>query len=120
MKPKLTLEKLDEVASITAAILEERFGDDFAFGPIVVIPKVDDHYPEDVFPYVHIYVVFDGDQAKLDPRWTGGMSGRLTPMLEEIGVHDWPITSYVSKSGWKRMEKKLKRELEREIERAIY
>ena len=120
MKPKLTLEKLDEVASITAAILEERFGDDFAFGPIVVIPKVDDHYPDDVFPYVHIYVVFDGDQAKLDPSRTRKISRQLTPLLEEIGVYDWPITSYVSKSDWKRTERRMQRELERELDRAIH
>ena len=120
MKPKLTLEKLDKVASIVAAILEERFGDEFVFDPIVVIPKVDDYYIDDVFPYIHTYIVFDGDQAKLDPHWTAGMARRLIPRLTEIGVDDFPVTSFVSKSGWKQMERKLRRELERELGRAIY
>ena len=120
MKPKLTLEKLDKVAEITATLLEERFGDDFKFGPIVVIPKIDDHYPEDVFPYLDIYVAFDGDQKKLDPRGTLEIGRRLIPLLEEIGVHDWPITSFRSKSDWKRTERRMQRELERELEdRAI-
>ena len=120
MKPKLTLEKLDKVAEITATLLEEHFGDELAFGPIMVIPKIDDHYADDVFPYVHIYIVFDGDQSKLDPSRTRKISGQLMPLLEEIGVYDWPITSWVSKSDWKRTERRMQRELERELEdRAI-
>ena len=118
MKAKLTLEKLDKVASIVAAIVEERFGDEFLFGPIVVIPKVDD-YGEDIFSYIHIYIVFDGAQAKLDPRWTGGMAGRLIPRLTEIDVDEFPVTSFVSKSDWKLTERRMQRELERELERAI-
>ena len=120
MKLNLTLEKLDKVAEIVAAVLEERFGDEFTFGPIVVIPKVDDYDIDDVFPYIHIYVVFEGDQAKLDPRWTRGMSGRLIPSLTKIGVDDWPITSFRSKSDWNLSKRKVQRELERELERAIY
>ena len=120
MKPKLTLEKLDKVADIVTAVVEEHFGDELAFGPIMVIPKIDDHYADDVFPYVHIYIVFDGDQAKLEPRRTRKISRQLTPLLEEIGVYDWPITSWVSKSDWKRTERRMQRELERELEdRAI-
>ena len=120
MKPKLTLEKLDKVAEIVATIMEERFGDEFVFGPIIVIPKVDDYDMDDIFPYLDIYVIFDGDQKKLDPGWTLGMSGRLIPLLKEIGVDEWPITSFRSKSDWNLSKRKVQRELERELKRAIH
>ena len=114
MKPKLTPEQLDKVASIISDTLEERFGDEFVFDPIVVIPEVDD-YGEDIFPYLDIYIVFDGDQTKLDPRWTGGhLIGLLMErMEEEIGIDEFPSPSFVAKSGWKRMERKLKRKISR-------
>lgn len=104
----MKIELREKVASIFAEALEERFGDELVFNPIIVIPKVDD-YGEDVFPYIHVYVVFDGDQAKLDPDWTLTLTRRIRPSLIEAGVEEFPVKSFVSKSEWKYMKPKLER-----------
>ena len=113
----MKLELREKAASIVAEKLEERFGDEFVFDPIMVIPKIDD-YGEDYFPYLDIYVVFDGDQANLDPSWTAGMAGRLIPQLMELGVDEFPVTGFVAKSEWKWMGRRVQHELERKLERA--
>ena len=64
-------EAKEKVKAIVRNTLEKRFADDFIFDPIVVIPEVDD-YLDDPFEYLHIIIVFDGDQTKLDPSWTSG------------------------------------------------
>ena len=123
MKPRVTRERLEKVSTIVSGVLQDHFGDEFVFDPIVAIPKVDDHFSDDVFPYIHIYVIFDGDQTKLDPsRPVGmsGMAGRLMPLLTEIGVDEFPVTSYRSKADWRLSKHKVYQELERELENAGY
>ena len=44
-------------------MLHERFGNEFTFGPIVVKPRTD----QDGVEYLHSYIVFGGDQKKLNP-----------------------------------------------------
>lgn len=105
MKPELC----EKVASITADLLEEHYGDKFVFDPIVVIPEIDDHYSDDVFPYLEIYIVFEGDQSKMDRGWKGDLIGLLIDELEEVGIDDFPSPRFVPKSGWNNLERKLKR-----------
>ena len=66
----VSAETMDQVAALTREILEERFGDDFVFDPILVMSRIDQYGDE----YVEIKVVYDGDMKNLDPGWTVGLS----------------------------------------------
>ena len=96
-----------KVSSIVGETLAERFAGEFVFDPIVVIPETD--YLDDDFKYLRIYIVFDGDQARLDPGWTAGLIRRLLPKLMAVGVDEFPSPSFVKKSDWPRVEKKLRK-----------
>ena len=89
----------DKVAGIVKDLLTERFQDQFVFDPIVVRPEIDHDGDE----YLEIYVVFDGDQKNLDPGWTLGLSRRIRPDLEALGVLGVPGISYVEKSEWEEL-----------------
>ena len=86
----------DRVADIVKQLLVGRFGDAFAFDPILVEREFD----QDGDEYVHVYIVFDGDQAELDPSWTVGLSGQLWPHLVEMGFDSPPSKSFIEKSEW--------------------
>ena len=88
--------KLDQVADIVREILSDRFGDEFVFDPIDVIPRVDHDGDE----YLHIYIVFDGDQQLLDPEWTLGLGVRIWPQLIELGFPNPPAKSFIERSEW--------------------
>jgi len=93
-----------KIVTITRKLLEDRFKDDFVFDPIAAVPKIDEYGDE----YVEIYIVFDGDQKKLDPVWTYRMVGEMLPELDDAGVAlpHYPGTSFVKKSDWKRLYRK--------------
>ena len=63
-----TLLDTDRVTDIVRELLVGRFGDAFEFGPIIVERELDDYGDE----YIHVYIVFNGDQRELDPSWTAG------------------------------------------------
>lgn len=98
-------EAKEKVKTIVRNTLEKRFAADFIFDPIDVIPEIDE-YGDD---YLHIIIVFDGDQANLSPRWTSGLIGRIQPHLIAAGIDAFPVPSFVVKSEWKFMERKLKK-----------
>lgn len=104
----MNAEAKEKVKTIVRNALEKRFADDFIFDPIVVIPEVDD-YSDDYLEYIHIYIVFDGDQANLDPSWTGTLIGRIQPHLIAAGIEEFPVPSFIIKSEWKYMERNLKK-----------
>lgn len=93
-----------KIVSITRRLLEDRFKDDFVFDPIAAVPKIDEYGDE----YVEIYIVFDGDQKKLDPVWTHRMTGLIIDELEAVGVAllQSPGESFVKKSDWNRLYRK--------------
>ena len=100
----------DEVTEATSVIeemirelLRERFKDEFEFGPIVVIPRFDDYY----YDYLHSYIVFHGDQKKLDPIWTARLSGLLWARAEELGYPGIPIPLFVKRSEWPALTRSL-------------
>ena len=86
----------DRIVKIVRQLLFERFGDTFDFDPVIVEREFD----QDGDEYVHVYIVFDGDQAELDPSWTSTLSGRLWPQLAEMGFDNPPSKSFVEKSEW--------------------
>ena len=57
---------------------------------------------------MEIYIVFDGDQKKLDPVWTHHMLGFIIDELEAVGVAlpHTPSDSFVKKSDWNRLYRK--------------
>ncbi len=92
-----------EIRRMLRDMLSERFGDEFEFDPIVVRSRVD----QDGDEYLHSYIVFKGDQKKLDPKWTLRLSGRLWQRAEELGYPGIPMQSFVKKSEWPALEKSL-------------
>ena len=92
----LTDEKAEQVAAITRNLLEERFGDDFVFDPIIVKARVD-QYDDD---FVEVQVVYDGDYDKLDLMWLVRMPRRMRPSLLALELADHPSFHYTEKSDW--------------------
>ena len=76
--------------------LQGRFNDELKFGPIVVLPGMD----QDGDRYLHAYIVFDGDQKKLDPRWTMRLHEAMWPLSREFDYPAIPLSSFVAKSEW--------------------
>ena len=89
----------EKVEKLVRDLLDERFGTQFVFDPIKVIPRIDHDGDE----YLHIYIVFDGDQKLLDPDWTLQLYELISPQLLEMGVLNSPSKSFVEKSDWERV-----------------
>ena len=96
----------EKVAEIVRKMLAERFSG-IAFGPIRVVPAVDEFGDGDGEEYLRILVVFDGDQKALDARWTSTLIRGIRPKLFAAGVEEFPSFSFVSKSEWPRVERSL-------------
>ena len=92
----ISTEVREEVADIVKHTLAERFDDRIVFDPIKVIRRIDHDGDE----YLHIYIVYDGDQELLDLGWTVGLVRRIRPKLIELGVDSPPSKSFVEKSEW--------------------
>lgn len=95
---ELTKEVKQQVIDLVRADLSKKFGPDdpIVFDPIVI----DLRYDPDDEPYLHIYVVYDGDRKLLPPLWTADLPGRLWPKLEAMGIPELPNKSFVEKSEW--------------------
>lgn len=98
-----------KVAEIVRKTLAERFGDT-SFGPIRVIPALDEFGDGDSEEYLRIVIVFDGDQDALDARWTSTLIRRIRPKLLDEGVNQFPSFSFVGKSEWPQFARSLERE----------
>ena len=98
-----------KVAEIVRKTLAERFRD-IAFGPIRVIPALDEFGDGDGEEYLRIVIVFDGDQDTLDARWTSTLIRRIRPKLLDEGVKQFPSFSFVGKSEWPQLARSLERE----------
>ena len=98
LKKILTQEVREKVNRFVWEDLNEGFADEFIFDPIVLVPEVDVVTGEE---YLHIWVVFDGDQDKLDPNWTVGLHVRIAEKLEEMGVPPSFSISYMGADEWK-------------------
>ena len=83
----MTQEQNKNVQTIVRETIAERFSsDEFVFDPIVVVPMVDE-FGSDASgeTYLRIIIVFDGDQKRLDSRWTSSFIRRIRPKLIEAG-----------------------------------
>ena len=85
----------EQFAGLLRKELEARFHDEFVFEPIFVQADRDpDGNPWDA------YIVFDGDQKKLDPSWTAALPQLLWSRSESLGYPGLPTQWFVSKSDW--------------------
>ena len=87
------------VNSIKAFIVEDlsgHFGDVFEFGPVVVREVID----HDGDPYLRVDIVFRGDQDKLDPDWTLGLTRRVLHRLREEGMDADLAPHFSEKADW--------------------
>ena len=57
--------------------------------------------------YLHSYIVFHGDQRKLDPAWTLRLSDSLWSRAHELGYPGIPTQLFVEKSEWPELEEML-------------
>ena len=76
-------------------MLDERFGDEFEFGPIEVWADQDDD-----ICFLRTYIVFEGDVNNLDPAKTSSMEEHFWARAVELGYPGVPLHSYVLKSKW--------------------
>lgn len=90
------------VATVQAAkdnmrkLLDEAFQGTVSFDPITVEPIVD-YYGED---NIEIIVVYDGDEALLDPHKLNRISSELDGILYEMGFRNVPAESYIAKDEY--------------------
>ena len=87
----------ERISAIIKQHLAERFTDEFSFGPIVPVLRINYSDPEGR-DYLEIYIVFDGDQKDLDTKWTVGLPDRIRPQLAEIGFTNMIMTSMIMTS----------------------
>ena len=76
--------------------LRERFKDDFVFDPILVREEFDEYGD----PYLHTYIVYEGDADKWDISWMLSLTRFTWPVSIELGYDSIPIQSYIEKSDW--------------------
>ena len=96
-RPTTAQEVMERVEKFVRKDLEGRFKDEFVFDPIIVNPELD-HYGDE---FLHIYIIFDGDQKNLDPKWTVDIEGRLLDHLQEGELPHTPGHAFIEKSEWK-------------------
>ena len=94
--PQATIERVE---NLVRKDLQERFKDEFVFDPIIVNPELD-HCSDE---FLHIYIIYDGDQKNLDSKWTIGIETRLFDQLPE---EEWPLYaghSFIPRNEWKKI-----------------
>ena len=91
--------KTEEMCETLAELVKERLSDLYGgrikFDPVIVENKTD-FYGED---YLHIYVVFDGDEKLLESKQPV-VAWLIDPELDEFGVEKTPSHSFSKKSEW--------------------
>ena len=100
-RPTTPQEVIERVEDFVRKDLEGRFKDEFVFDQVIANPELD-HYGDE---FLHIYIIFDGNQKNLDPRWTNGIEDRLLMQLPMGELANTPGHSFIEKSEWKRFHK---------------
>ena len=101
----ITQDVHDAIVKMVYEDLSGRFDGEIEFGPIDIQEEIDEYGD----PYLHIRIVFDGDQGKLDSKWTSGLIARLIPQLADLGVKHVPSKSFFSKEDWEIVKEKIRR-----------
>ncbi len=101
----ITQDVHDAIVKMVYEDLTGRFKGEIEFGPIDIQQEIDQYGD----PYLHIRIVFDGDQGKLDAKWTSGLIPRLLPQLVDLGIEYVPSNSFFSKEDWEIVKEKIRR-----------
>lgn len=97
-------EKAAKIEEAIRAILKAELPDIFHFDPILVEGRTD----HDGDRYFHAYIVFDGDNDKLDPAWTMTLPGKLWDLSMEMGYPGIPINSFIPRCEWNELQDALR------------
>ena len=100
-RPTTPMDVIEKVEDFVRKDLAGRFKEEFVFDPIIVNPELD-HYGDE---FLHIYIIFDGNQKKLDTKWTIGIEDRLLMQLPQGELSNTPGHSLIPKSEWKSVYK---------------
>ncbi len=92
----ITQDVNDAIVKMVYEDLAGRFKGELEFGPIDIAQEIDQYGD----PYLHIRIVFNGNQSKLDSKWTSGLIARLLPQLVDLGIKHVPHRSFFSKQDW--------------------
>ena len=98
----ITQDTYDTIVKMVHEDLYGRFEGELEFGPVNIVEEIDQYGD----PYLHILIVFDGDQSKLDSKWTVGLMTRLSPRLIDLGIKHFPSRSFFSKEDWELYRRK--------------
>ena len=98
----ITQDVNDAIVKMVHEDLAGRVEGELEFGPINIVEEIDEYGD----PYLHILIVFDGDQSKLDSKWTVGLIPRLLPQLVDLGIKIIPSRSFFSKEDWETYRRK--------------
>ena len=96
VRDDITEELLENVGAAVKIRLKEVYGDSLVFDPVFVERKFD-FYGED---YMHIYIVFEGDEKVFEAKWRVGIEWLIRSDLDELGVKKSPSHSISKKSEW--------------------
>ena len=102
--PELEAEKTSRLEEKIKTILQAELPETFNFDPILVEGRTD----HDGDRYFHAYIVFDGDNDKLDPAWTVTLPGKLWALSMEMGYPGVPINSFIPRREWKALQNALR------------
>ena len=91
-----------KVAEIIKSQLDEHFSPEEMTFDVEVAREFDDYGDGDGSPYLHIYIVFDGDIELLKTPWTPQFVTSIGDTLIEHGIMEGQssISSFCYKSDW--------------------
>ena len=92
----IATETIQRAEELLRCHLKDNFGDRFVFDPIIVEPGID-QYGNDK---MDIYVVYDGDDSRLDPRTLNNIGSAMALQLEYMGVEGATWEHYIEKSEY--------------------
>lgn len=96
VRDDITEELLENVGAAVKIRLNELYGDSLVFDPVFVERKFD----FDGEDYMHIYIVFEGDEKVFRAKWDVGVEWLIGPDLDKLGVKKSPSHSISKKSEW--------------------
>ena len=96
-----TLEQ--QIAAIVQRTLDDHYQDLMTFGPIRFQTEADSFGK----PVLNIYIVFDGDEDLLYPRWDSGalLPEHILPCLSPFGITQRANYWFVHYQDWKWLHK---------------
>ena len=98
----------DQVRTIVQKELDQ-LDQGFRQRPEIIVHREVDELDDDEVVYIHIKIIFDGDQNALDPYWMSGLIMRLRTELLKIGLTEFPIPSFIEKTEWDQWQRRNRR-----------